>query len=331
MKTFQRILAVLRRSAPWIALTGVALALAPYGHQLLVASFRLPRASLVAASAVCLGYRLLNAGGWAWVLKALGAPLPFLTAVRIWLISESLRWLPGSIWGFCTRVDSARQAGVPALTAGLSLPVELGLTVASWAALAAGCLVPSGLAYRLVAPHLGDGVVISAACTTVLLIAGLAFWSLRRLPPVRSALTKIRALLGLRPDAFLLLKTGLFYSALNGINGAGFWILLAGLGYQSQVNLPTAIGANAVGWLAGFFAIGIPGGIGVREGCTALVLSSLMPWQEATLAAFIWRLLQICTEFATLIPCLALPKARFQPVDRGVGGLKRRSIQFSNP
>lgn len=316
MKTFQRVLAVLRCFAPWIALAGVALALARYEHQLLVAFLRLPRASLITAAAVCLGYRLLNAGGWAWVLKALGAPLPLLTALRIWLISESLRWLPGSIWGFCGRVDSARQAGVPALMASLSLPAELGLTVASWAALAVGCLFPSGLADRLVAPHWGNAVAVSAACTTVLLIAGLALSSLRQLPVVRSAFAKTKAFLNLRPNAFLLLKTGLFYSALNGINGVGFWILLAGLGYQSHVDLPTAIGANAVGWLAGFFAVGVPGGIGVREGCTALVLSSLMPWQEATLAAFLWRLLQICTEFATLIPCLTLPKAGFQTADR---------------
>lgn len=318
MKTFQRVLTVLRRLAPWIAFGGAALALTRYGHQLLGAWLRLPLASLIAASAVCFGYRLLNAGGWAWVLRALGAPLPFLKALRIWLISESLRWLPGSIWGFCTRVDSARQAGVPTLMAGLSLPVELGLTVLSWTALAAGCLLPSGLAYRLVAPHLGNAAATGAAGTIVLLSTGLTLWFLRRSVPVRSAFAKTKALLGLRPDILLLLKTGLFYSALNGINGVGFWILLAGLGYRTQVDLPTAIGANAAGWLAGFFAVGVPGGIGVREGCTALVLSSLMPWQEATFAAFIWRLLQICTEFATLIPCLTLPKARLKPVDRAV-------------
>jgi glycosyltransferase 2 family protein len=318
MKTFQRVLTVLRRLAPWIALGGVALALATYGHRLLGAWLRLPLMSLIPASAVCLGYRLLNAGGWAWVLKALGTPLPYLAALRIWLVSESLRWLPGGIWSFCSRVDLACQAGVPALTASLSLPVELGLTVASWAALAAGFLVPSGLAYRLVAPHLGNGVAISAACAAMLLTAGLVLWSLRRLSAVRSAFARTKALLGLRPDALLLLKTGLFYAALNGVNGFGFWILLVGLGYQSHVELFTAIGANAVGWLAGFFAAGVPGGIGVREGCTALVLSSLMPWQEATLAAFIWRLLQICAEFATLIPCLTLPKARAQPAERAV-------------
>jgi glycosyltransferase 2 family protein len=314
MNTFQRVLAVLRCLAPWIALAAVALALAPYEHQLLRAWLSLPRASLIAASAVCLGYRLLNASGWGWVLKALGAPLPFLTALRIWLISESLRWLPGSIWGFCSRLDSARQAGVPPVTASLSLPVELGLTVASWAALAACCLFPSGVAYRLVAPHLGHAAAVSAVCITVVLIAGLALWGLRGLPAVRSAFARMKTLLGLRPNPLLLLKTGLFYFALNGMNGVGFWILLTGLGYQSQIDFPTAIGANAVGWLAGFFAVGVPGGIGVREGCTALVLSNLMPWQEATLAAFIWRLLQICTEFVTLIPCLTLPKAQLQPV-----------------
>ena len=277
---------MLRCLAPWIALASVALALAPYEHQLLGACLRLPRASLITAAAICLGYRLLNAGGWAWVLKALGAPLPFLTALRIWLISESLRWLPGSIWGFCSRVDSARRAGVPALIASLSLPTELGLTVASWAALAAGCLLPSGLACRLIAPHLRDGVGHRRGLHNRATDRGIGTFVFAPVAGSEERLCQDESPSGPSSQRLSSTQDGLFYSALNGMNGVGFWILLAGLGYQSQVDLPTAIGANAVGWLAGFFAVGVPGGIGVREGCTALVLSSLMPWQEADSGRF---------------------------------------------
>lgn len=310
MKISQRILAGLRRLAPWTALGAVALALAPHGPELLAAGRRLPPGHLLASLTVGLGYRPLNAGGWAWVLDALGAPLPFFTAVRIWLVSESLRWLPGSIWGFCSRVDSAREAGVTALAAGLSLPVELGVTVASWTALAAAGLVPSGLAQRLLSAHPNVAAGIGAVCTAGLLGAALVLWRLRRSTTVMSALTNLKAVALLRPNAILLLKTGLLYGVLNTVHGIGLWILLAGLGYQDRVDLPTAIGANAAGWLAGFFAIGIPGGIGVREGCTALVLSSLIPWQEATFAALIYRLVSTCAELATLVPCLTVPKPR---------------------
>jgi hypothetical protein len=308
MKILQRILSVLRRFAPWLALGVVTLALTPHGPELFAAWHRLPPAYLLASLAICIGYRPLNASGWAWVLNALGAPLPFFTALRIWLVSESLRWLPGSVWGFCSRVDSARLAGVNPLAAGVSLPVELGVTVASWAVLAVVGLVPSGLAYRLLADHLEFAAWTGAASAGGLLGAVLLVWRLRRSTPVIKAFAKFKALAALRPDASLLLKTGLLYGILNAIHGAGLWLLLAGLGYQDRVDLPTAIGANALGWLAGFFAIGVPGGIGVREGCTALVLSGLMPWQEAALAAVIYRLVGTCAELATLIPYLRTPK-----------------------
>jgi uncharacterized membrane protein YbhN (UPF0104 family) len=82
--------------------------------------------------------------------------------------------------------------------------------------------------------------------------------------------------------------------------------MLSGMGYQHTVSPAAAIGANAAGWLAGFFAIGVPGGIGVREAGAALLLSPIMPWQEAALAAALWRVLQIVAELVSLLPWLFL-------------------------
>ena len=84
---------------------------------------------------LCLAYRPLNAGVWTWILASLGHRVPYFRGMRVWLTSESLRWLPGSIWGFCSRVDGARTLGVPATIASISLPVELIVTIglgASW-------------------------------------------------------------------------------------------------------------------------------------------------------------------------------------------------------
>jgi glycosyltransferase 2 family protein len=308
MKTFQQILVTLRRLAPWIALCAVVLALAPHGTELLNAWRRMLPGYLLASFAVCLVCRPLNAGGWGWVLDALGAPLPFFMAARIWLLSDSLRWLHG-LCVCCSRVDSARQAGVTALAASLSLPVELGITVASWVALGIVGLVPSGLAYRLVSAHLSIIGWISFASAAGLLTGALVVWRLRRLTPVMNTFAQLKALVTLRPKALLLLfKPGVLYVALNAMNGIGLWILLTGLGLQNRVDLPTVIGANAVGWLAGFFAFGVPGGIGVREGCTVLILSNLLPWHEAALAALVYRSISTCAELAILLPCLTLPK-----------------------
>ena len=56
-----------------------------------------------------------------------------------------------------------------------------------------------------------------------------------------------------------------------------------------------------------------PGGIGVREASVALILSPLMPWQEATLAAALWRALQIVAELAALLPWLFIGGTERRP------------------
>jgi uncharacterized membrane protein YbhN (UPF0104 family) len=76
------------------------------------------------------------------------------------------------------------------------------------------------------------------------------------------------------------------------------------MGYGHTVSPTLAICANAIGWLIGFFAIGVPGGIGVREAGTALLLVPVMPWHEAALAGILWRVVQIVAELASLIPWL---------------------------
>jgi uncharacterized membrane protein YbhN (UPF0104 family) len=127
---------------------------------------------------------------------------------------------------------------------------------------------------------------------------------LRRRPWFTAGMERMRTVLSLDLKREALVRSGLVYVCLNSAHGLGFWLMLAGLGYQHTVGPAAAIGANAAGWLLGFFAIGVPGGIGVREAGAALLLSPIMPWHEAVLAAGLWRLLQIVAELAALLPWL---------------------------
>jgi hypothetical protein len=101
---------------------------------------------LAVGLALCALYRVLNAFGWSLVIRSLGGRLPALGSARIWLVSETLRWLPGSVWGLFSRAAQARRAGVPALAASLSLPLELLLTITAWGLTAVGGLAISGAA-----------------------------------------------------------------------------------------------------------------------------------------------------------------------------------------
>jgi glycosyltransferase 2 family protein len=301
-----RIAGIARRLLPWVAVGSVVLALWPRANELKLCLSRMNAGYLAIARALCLAYWFLNAGVWAWILESLGHPIPYLTGIRVWLTSESLRWLPGSIWGFCSRVNAARNLGVPVAIASISLPVELTVAIAAWGVVAVISLTLSGLGVRLLNSFAGWLGPICLTAFFVLVGLSLAWPVLSRQPWFQTGRERLLTILNLKLRPRMLARSGLAYAALNSAHGMGFWLMLAGMGYQHTVSPAAAVGANAAGWLLGFFAIGVPGGIGVREAGAALLLSPIMPWQEAAVAAGLWRVLQIVAELASLIPWLLI-------------------------
>ncbi|MBV9274727.1 MAG: flippase-like domain-containing protein [Verrucomicrobia bacterium] len=296
------ILTKVRRVLPWVAIGCVVLALVPRMTELKQCIERLSPVWIAPALALCLAYWFFNAGVWSWVLESLGYPLPYLVGVRAWLTSESLRWLPGGVWKFASRVDAARNLGIPLGIASISLPLELAAVVLSWMIVGFGGILLSGLGSRFLITYT-QWLLPAAGIAIGGLIGVCLVWPmLYRQSWVGDRLEQLQTILKLKLDPRLLVRCEVFYIALNILHGVGLWLMLAGMGYGQQVSLAAAVGANAVGWLTGTFAMVVPGGIGVRESATALLLSPLMPWQEAALAAVLWRVLQIVAELMSLTP-----------------------------
>jgi glycosyltransferase 2 family protein len=298
------VLGTIRRFLPWVAIGCVTVALVPRMTELRQCLERLSPAWLVPALALCLGYWFFNAGVWSWILGSLGYPLPYLVGVRAWLTSESLRWLPGGVWKFASRVDAARSLGIPLGIASISLPLELATVVLSWVIVGSGGILLSGLASRFLTTYSGWLLPAGGVAVLGLVLICLIWPVLSRQSWIRNRLEQLRAILKLRLDPWVLVRSELLYIGLNVLHGVGLWLMLSGMGYGHRVGLAAAVGANAVGWLTGTFAMVVPGGIGIRESATALLLSPIMPWQEAALAAVLWRALQIVAELMSLAPWL---------------------------
>ena len=312
-KFWAKFFIVFRFVAPWLAVACVVLALLPRAGDLRQCIQRLGYPSLAPAFALCLGYWFFNAGVWSWILESLGYPIAYLTSVRVFLTSESMRWLPGGVWKFASRVVAAQNLGIPFSVASLSLPVELATVVISWIIVALAGILFSGLAGRFIAAYSNWLLPSAGVVLTGALLVGLASPVLSRQAWMRAKLEQLRAMLQVKPNFGALIKAELMYIGLNLLHGVGLWLMLAGMGYQQTVSPAAAIGANAVGWLVGFFAMVIPGGMGVRETATAFLLSPVMPWQEAALAAVLWRSLQIVAELVSLAPWLFI-RGRVEPI-----------------
>jgi len=259
------------------------------------------------AMAMALVYRVLNAAGWGLVLRALGHPLPVLQGVRLWLVAETMRWLPGSVWGFCSRVYQAQRAGVPASAASLSMPLELAITVVAWgvAALVGGEGILHALASWIakLPLHPGwSGVLLAVGLPSG---AGILLWRFPHNRFTRKAtgyLNDLRTAARSHPKPGNLVFALVWFTGLCLLNGLGFYAVLAAF-HPPSLSLGTVIGINAVGWLMGFFAIFSPGGLGVREGGMAALLTPLVPLDIALGSVVLWRVIQIIAEVACLGPC----------------------------
>jgi glycosyltransferase 2 family protein len=212
---------------------------------------------LALAVALAVAGMVVMAATWADVLVALRAPQPRTRVVRWYFLGELGKYLPGGVWTVLGRGELARRGGVPAAAAYGSVGLSLVMLYLA-AAITAAALLPFDLVGQRDDPRLVVGVVAvvvgGAALVhprTLTALLGLA----RRLtgralvvdpPPGRAA-----ALLVARyVPAWLLV-------------GGATWALARAL--HPDASLARVMLAAIASWIAGFLAVPVPAGGGVRE------------------------------------------------------------------
>jgi len=245
---------------------------------------------------------------WNLVLWALRHRLPAGTAVRIWLTTQTCRWLPGGVWHFGSRTLHAVGHGIPSPVAVASLALELLLTVAAWGSMGVAGMIWYGQRDQRLEQMLSDRTaeVILGGALGVLLLGGLAWLSSRWFPrKFRSLRERMAALRALRPHPMRAVICLWVYAALAVFNGLAFYAVVHAAAPAHDVPFWAAVTANALAWTVGLFAVMAPSGLVVREATLALQLSLWLPPAEAVMVAVVWRLLQLVVEMI----CVALAVA----------------------
>jgi glycosyltransferase 2 family protein len=287
-------------------LAAMVASLVTHGGPMLAAARSLGVAALATALLLALAYRVVNAGGWGMILAALGEPVSAVPAARVWLASEACRWLPGSLWSFGSRFVLASRRGVSGPVASASVVLELGVTVAAWAVIAAAGIpwlrLPAAITSAVSLPAVSAGAAMVVATAWIVSRTGLG-------ARVAGRLAAVRDLARIRPNAARLATAFAFYVAMGLVNGAILHGLVSALPGGADCPWPGVVAANAAAWLVGFFALFAPGGLVVREACLAGMLSAWMPGEEALAVSLAWRLVQIVAEIAGFagIAALGLP------------------------
>ncbi|MCB1018184.1 MAG: UPF0104 family protein [Acidimicrobiales bacterium] len=209
-------------------------------------------ASFAAFALAEAGYALV----WPATLGRAGHPVPPGLGGATFLVTQTAKFVPGSVWQHVGRVGTSPRLGVPKRVTAGALLVEVGASVAA-ALFLAGLLGTAG-------PLLVDDV--GPVVRSLEVVAGAA--ALLIVPLLAS-----RA--GARVAGGPLLSSG-GLAAVVGLHvavwaGYGSAAALLSVGLDGPF-LPT-VGAFCLSWVAGLVVVGAPAGLGVREAVMAAALT----------------------------------------------------------
>ncbi len=214
----------------------------------------------------------LAAGLWGVLIRLLGGRVSWRETLRIYFLSSLPRYIPGSVWGYVGRTYLIEQQGVRRAVAVLSTLVEVGLFVGSG--------LTMGLFYWLQPGAAGlVGAAIALAMVIGLTIAPLAVNREQRF----QVLVLIVAT-----------ATVMGYMIFWAIYGLSIMALIHALvPIISGAEIVSILSGFAVAWLAGFLAVFVPGGLGVREAGIALILEPITGSVVAIFTAILSRLINL--------------------------------------
>lgn len=249
---------------------------------------------LLALSVVpALGALLLMSATWVRTLQQMNPAVRYSPAL-LGVYSKSWlgRYLPGKVTWLAGKMHFASHLGIPMSQLGVGSILEVGVQILSQSILALVLILLTGNAAALPAE------------LQVLMYPALAVGLLVLLPPVFNRLVSLvfrllkkeqRANLQFSPRSLAELA-GLYALAFLG-QGVGYALIITAVtGPLPFAELVFAVASVGLSVLAGILAVFAPGGIGVRDGLSALMLSAIMEPQLAVLCALLLRLFSLASD-----------------------------------
>ena len=263
-----------------------------------------PRPILFSASCVVLvvGY-VWSASLWGRLVRDLGGPqLPVWTSVRVFMVANLGRYVPGKIWQIAGLAYLAKREGVPASVATGAAILGQGIALIGATLVGMGALLGTNGLWQ----QIGWGGRIASFGVAGTIIGAVV------IPPVFRRVVELwfRVTRTEAPDEGLGpgnvgLRWLILYVMNWGIYATAFWLLYLSFGEWrafSQVGP-----AFAAAYVAGYIAVFAPAGAGIREGVLVVLLQPIMAREAAVVLAIIARLWTTAVE---LVPAALLMLGR---------------------
>lgn len=228
---------------------------------------------------------------WWSVLRNMGIKVRLASATRIWIISNTSRYIPGKIWQYLGRIELAkREAGISRGKTIFSLMLEIFLVL-----IAAGVVSMVALPFVEFKIIGGGMVILLLPLSLILLHPKIANFILRLLAKVSR--NKINIFFPLSFGSTLSIFPLYILNFL--INGLALYLLVVSLYGDINISFYHILafsGFYAFSWVVGFLSFFAPGGLGVTEITLSYLLGFLMPLSLAFSITLLYRFLLTLAE-----------------------------------
>jgi hypothetical protein len=276
---------------------GIGLAIVGSAHELPDVQWRWRPVSLGLGIAGFICFMLASAEVWRDLLGSLGSHISRTAGVRIWFVSGLGRFVPTSLLLPMVRIAASYREGVPKRVTLASIVYEFALLLTS--ALIVGCY--SLLTLPSFQGHPERFAVLAAP------VLGLIFVQPRVFRPIAdNALGRLGrdplpvVLNGVKATMYLAVYCLIFVLA-----GLSVYTLAQLVYPVGASDIPTVIGAYALGTFLGAIAFALPAGLVAREAGVAVGLAPIMPTAPAVAIAVIARIVQMTIEIVMVTIMLA--------------------------
>jgi uncharacterized membrane protein YbhN (UPF0104 family) len=244
----------------------------------------------------------LSALTWRLALAELGGKVSVAAGMKIYLVGQLGKYIPGSVWAVVIQMELARAAAVRRTQAVGAIIVAVAINILTGSAL--------GL---VVQPFIGGGSTMRyvAACVGILCCAiVLAPPVLGRLANLGLSLVRQPALERQPRWPNILAASGLSIASWLSY-GTALGVLAIGAGADPSETLRLALPAVALAMTIGFLVVVAPSGLGVRE---AVLVAALSPVLDAPTALGVALVLRVVFTLADLIAAAVTVPVRVVPV-----------------
>lgn len=252
------------------------------------------------------GIYLTNILSWQVLLKAVGVKLPFIKNLKIWLLSNATRLLPGGIWQYPSKIVMLEKEGVKRNTSLIAVIMETLFTLSFGSVIVFATLPFWGIPEKF--SYLNNFLwlfLASPILAVLMLHPKLVKILVSYLAKIRKTKIEFKGVKFSKKD--LIVASLLFFLKFL-VFGVAFFVLFNIVYPLTPSLFPVLVGTLTLSWIIGFLAVFAPAGLGVTELTLVLLLSPHFPLGVASLMAVVFRVALLLFEGIFLVIALSIRK-----------------------